>query len=74
MLISRFAYTYDNAGNRHTVTEDNGDVVTWTYDNANQLIVEERSGANAYHNNGNLTFTNANITVTTNNWGVEPTE
>ncbi len=26
------------AGNRCTVTENNNDVVTWTYDNANQPI------------------------------------
>ena len=32
------------AGNRRTATENNNDAVTWTYDNANQLTVEEHSG------------------------------
>ncbi len=41
-VISSFACTYDNAGNRRTVTKDNGDVTTWTYDNANQLTVERK--------------------------------
>ena len=32
------------SANRQTVTENNGDVTTWTYDNANQLSVRQRSG------------------------------
>lgn len=50
-VISSFAYTYDNVGNRRTVTEDNGDVVTWTYDNANQLTREQRGGDDSYDMN-----------------------
>ena len=44
-IIKQLTYTYDDAGNRRTVTENNGDVVTWTYDNANQLTVEQRNSA-----------------------------
>ncbi len=47
-IIEQLAYTYDDAGNRKTVTENGGDVSTWTYDNANQLTVEQRSGGSAY--------------------------
>ena len=31
------------------MTENSGDVTTWTYDNANQLTVEQRSGGSGYH-------------------------
>jgi len=41
-IIEQFAYTYDNAGNRRTGTENSGDVTTWTYDNANQLTIERK--------------------------------
>ena len=31
------------------LTNPNSEVTTWTYDNANQLTVEHRSGSSAYH-------------------------
>ena len=46
--ITRFDYAYDAAGNRTSVLEWGGDRVTWTYDDADQLTRERRSGANAY--------------------------
>ena len=47
-MIVGFAYDYDPAGNRTGVLESGGDRVTWTYDAANRLTREERSGASAY--------------------------
>lgn len=46
--LSSFLYSFDNVGNRVGVTEANGDIITWSYDGAYQLIREQRSGANAY--------------------------
>lgn len=52
-------------------------MTTVTYDAANQLTLEQRSGGsaytttNTYDNNGNLTVTNANGTVTTTTWTYE---
>ena len=43
-----FAYDYDAAGNCTSVLESSGDRVTWTYDAANRLTREERSGASGY--------------------------
>ncbi len=48
-LISQFDYRYDLAGNRTGVLEADGARVTWTYDTADQLTNEQRSGANAYY-------------------------
>ena len=47
-VISIFTYSYDSVGNRTGVEEANGDLVTWSYDEAYQLTREERSGDNAY--------------------------
>jgi YD repeat-containing protein len=47
-VLSIFTYSYDDAGNRTGVVEANGDRVTWSYDEINQLTLEARSGANAY--------------------------
>jgi len=46
-FLEQVTYTYDNVGNRRTVTDNGGDVTTWTYHSANQLTVEQRSGAMA---------------------------
>ena len=46
--ISSFSYKYDDGGNPTRQTEATGVVTTWTYDNANQLKSERRSGANAF--------------------------
>ena len=46
--LSSFLYSLDNVGNRTGVTEANGDLVTWSYDDTYQLTREQRSGANAY--------------------------
>jgi RHS repeat-associated protein len=47
-VISIFTYSYDSIGNRLGVAEANGDLVTWSYDEAYQLTREQRSGDNAY--------------------------
>jgi RHS repeat-associated protein len=47
-VLSIFTYSYDNAGNRTGVAEASGDRVTWSYDAANQLLREQRSGTGAY--------------------------
>jgi len=47
--IRTFSYSYDQVGNRIEVLEDSGDAVRWTYDKANQLTNEQRTGANAYN-------------------------
>jgi YD repeat-containing protein len=39
-------YKHDGFGNRTSVLESSGDRVTWTYDPANQLLNEQRSGVN----------------------------
>ena len=46
--LSSFAYGLDNTGKRTGQTEANGDVVTYSYDNAYHLTGEQRSGANSY--------------------------
>ncbi len=53
MTVPYFLLTYDAVGNRNGVTEANGDIVTWSYDEAYQLTREQRNGANAY----DITFT-----------------
>jgi YD repeat-containing protein len=47
-VISIFTHSYDAIGNRSGVAEANGDLVTWSYDEAYQLTREQRSGDNAY--------------------------
>ena len=47
-VLSIFIYSYDDAGNRTAVHENNGDRVTWSYEEPNQLTREQRSGDNAY--------------------------
>jgi len=46
--LSSFRDTWDNGGNRTSRIENNGDRVTWSYDDTYQLTRERRSGANAY--------------------------
>jgi len=48
-VLSSYSYTYDNVGNRLTVTEQDGSVVTYGYDNIYQLTSETRTGTNAYN-------------------------
>lgn len=48
-IISSFAYTHDNVGNRKTMTLANGDAITYTYDEIYQLTSEVRTGASAYN-------------------------
>ncbi|HEV3257252.1 MAG TPA: RHS repeat-associated core domain-containing protein, partial [Gemmataceae bacterium] len=47
VVVSRFTYLYDQAGNRRAVLEAYGDRTTWTYDAAYQLRNEQRGGTNA---------------------------
>jgi len=46
--ISSFAYKLDPVGNRRRVTEVDGSVVTWAYDNTYQLLGQRRWGSNSY--------------------------
>ena len=48
IVLSAFTYAYDGVGNRNGVHEQNGDRLTWSFDEANQLTWEQRSGANSY--------------------------
>jgi YD repeat-containing protein len=43
-----FNYGHDRVGTRTSVSEFSGARVTWTYDAANRLTNEHRSGTNAY--------------------------
>jgi RHS repeat-associated protein len=47
-VISSYDYTYDNVGNRLSVTEANGTQVVYGYDDIYQLTSETRTGANSY--------------------------
>jgi RHS repeat-associated protein len=47
-VLSSYTYTYDNVGNRLSVTENDGSVVTYTYDDIYQLTSEIRTGTNPY--------------------------
>ncbi|MBI5361383.1 MAG: putative Ig domain-containing protein [Planctomycetes bacterium] len=47
-VISSFAYTHDNAGNRMTMALAGGDLLTYTYDNTYQLTSETRTVATPY--------------------------
>jgi RHS repeat-associated protein len=47
-VLSSFSYTYDNVGNRLSVTENGGSVVNYVYDDIYQLTSETRTGTNAY--------------------------
>jgi len=46
--VERQTYTFDAAGNRKTMTLLNADRITYSYDKANQLIGEQRTGGLAY--------------------------
>ncbi|MHB8638094.1 MAG: RHS repeat domain-containing protein [Fimbriimonadaceae bacterium] len=46
--ITSFRDTWDGAGNRLHRVENDGTLVTWTYDATNQLIRERRNGGNSY--------------------------
>ena len=45
--VSSFHYSYDAGGRRTRVVEADGDTVTWTYDQADQLLLESRNGPTA---------------------------
>ena len=45
---SSFSYKLDPVGNRKRVTEIDGSIVTWAYDNTYQLLGERRWGSNSY--------------------------
>ena len=47
-VLSSYSYTYDHAGNRLSVTEDDNSVVSYVYDDIYQLTSETRTGTNAY--------------------------
>jgi YD repeat-containing protein len=46
--VNIFTYTYDRAGNRISALELSGDLTTWTYDPAYQLVHEGRSGTHEF--------------------------
>jgi YD repeat-containing protein len=46
--VNIFTYTYDHAGNRTSALELSGDLTTWTYDPAYQLVHEQRSGTHEF--------------------------
>ncbi len=48
-IISCFQYAYDNVGNRISMTEANGDIVSYTYDKSYQLKSEARSSRYTYN-------------------------
>ena len=47
-VLSSFVYTHDNVGNRETMTELDGSVVTYLYNNIYELESETRTGTNPY--------------------------
>jgi YD repeat-containing protein len=47
-VLETLNYSYDAAGNRTTMAESDGSLVTWTYDSQNQLVGENRTGTNPY--------------------------
>jgi len=51
--LASYAYTFYATGNRHTVAELSGRVVTWSYDNLWQLSNESIAGGSA---NGGVTY------------------
>lgn len=52
-MISSVEYGYDARGNRISMREATGGGVTWSYDRAQRLVNEFRSGASSY----NTTYT-----------------
>ncbi len=48
-LHAMYTASYDAAGNRVTVLENDGAMITYSYDNTYQLTNERRSGGNAYN-------------------------
>ncbi len=66
-------YSYDEVGNRLTRNED-PNLVTYTYDEANQLTVEENPSARitySYDANGNTEVINGAGNLTTYSWNIE---
>ena len=69
--LSSYTYTYDNVGNRQTVTENGTSVVSYTYDDIYQLESETRTGivpytiSYQYDNVGNRTQMVKNAVTTT---------
>jgi len=47
-VLSSYTYTYDNAGSKLSVTENDGSAVSYGYDDIYQLTSETRTGTNAY--------------------------
>lgn len=47
-VLSSYSYTYDNVGNRQSVTENGGSAVSYGYDDIYQLTSETRTGTNPY--------------------------
>jgi len=48
-VISRFAYTYDAAGNRTSETREDGTLRVWAYDPTSQLISEQRTEGESWN-------------------------
>ncbi len=48
-LLDQLTYAYDAAGNRTQVKHADGDLIAYTYDAANRLTGEQRTGALAYN-------------------------
>jgi RHS repeat-associated protein len=48
LVVNRFTYSYDSAGNRTGVQESSGDRTTWAYDRSYQLLHEKRTGQTAF--------------------------
>ncbi|MGB5047968.1 MAG: RHS repeat-associated core domain-containing protein, partial [Caldilineaceae bacterium] len=47
-VLDQLTYTYDAAGNRTRIAYANGDVLAYTYDDANRLTGEQRTGGVSY--------------------------
>src|SRR5690606_8525936 len=47
-LLDQVSYTYDAAGNRTGAVFQNGDAITYAYDDSNRLVSEIRTGALGY--------------------------
>jgi len=75
-VLSSYNYTYDSAGNRLSVTEDDGSAVSYGYDDIYQLTSETRTGTNAYgityqyDNAGNRTQMVKNSVTTTYTYNI----
>jgi YD repeat-containing protein len=47
-VLSSFAYGYDNDNLQTSITEANGDVISFGYNAAHRLTSESRTGSNSY--------------------------